>query len=311
VWGTARILEYLGAQRDLYKYLHDQTLRLMNHGFKAAEIAERLALPRSLQSTWHVRGYYGTLSHNAKSVYQRYLGWYDANPANLEPLPPVERGRKYVEYMGGAAAVLARAREDFARGEYRFVAEATSHVVFADPANVEARRLGADALEQLGYAAESATWRNAYLLGAHELRRGRPDTAARAPVSPDLVRAMSLDLFFDYLAVRLNGEKAEGERFVLNWIFPDDDDEARSRRYVLTLQNCALTYLAERQSEQPDATVTLRRPVLDRLVLRELTIAEAIDQGLVAIAGDRAPVALLFTLLDDFALMFDVIEPRR
>ena len=311
MWGTARILEYLGAQRDLYKYLHDQTLRLMNHGFKAAEIAERLALPRSLQSTWHVRGYYGTLSHNAKSVYQRYLGWYDANPANLEPLPPVERGRKYVEYMGGAAAVLARAREDFARGEYRFVAEATSHVVFADPANVEARRLGADALEQLGYAAESATWRNAYLLGAHELRRGRPDTAARAPVSPDLVRAMSLDLFFDYLAVRLNGEKAEGERFVLNWTFPDDDDEAQSRRYVLTLQNCALTYLAERQSEQPDATVTLRRPVLDRLVLRELTIAEAIDQGLVAIAGDRAPVALLFALLDDFALMFDVIEPRR
>jgi alkyl sulfatase BDS1-like metallo-beta-lactamase superfamily hydrolase len=257
-----------------------------------------------------VRGYYGTLSHNAKSVYQRYLGWYDANPANLEPLPPVERGRKYVEYMGGAAAVLARAREDFARGEYRFVAEATSHVVFADPANAEARRLGADALEQLGYAAESATWRNAYLLGAHELRRGRPDTAARAPVSPDLVRAMSLDLFFDYLAVRLNGEKAEGERFVLNWIFPDDD-EARGRRYVLTLQNCALTYLAERQGEQPDATVTLRRPVLDRLVLRELTIAEAMDQGLVTIAGDRAPVARLFALLDDFALMFDVIEPRR
>ena len=306
VWGTARVLDYLGAQRDLYKYLHDQTVRLMNHGYKAAEIAERLALPRSLRSTWHVRGYYGTLSHNAKSVYQRYLGWYDANPANLNPLPPVERGRKYVEYMGGAAAVLARAREDFARGEYRFVAEATSHVVFADPANAEARRLGAAALEQMGYAAESATWRNAYLLGALELRQGRPDTAARAPVSPDLVRAMTLDLFFDYLAVRLNGEKAEGVRFVLNWILPD-----LGQRYVLTLQNCALTYLAERQSDQADATVTLARPVLDRLVLRELTIGAAIDQGLVAIAGSRERVAQLFGLLDDFALMFDVIEPRR
>jgi alkyl sulfatase BDS1-like metallo-beta-lactamase superfamily hydrolase len=311
VWGTAQILEYLGAQRDLYKYLHDQTVRLMNHGYKAAEIAERLALPRSLQSTWHVRGYYGTLSHNAKSVYQRYLGWYDANPASLNPLPPVERGRKYVEYMGGAAAAIARARGDLARGEYRFVAEAMSHVVFADPTNAEARRLGAAALEQLGYAAESATWRNAYLLGALELRQGRPDTAARAPVSPDLVRAMSLDLFFDYLAVRLDGEKAEGQRFVLNWLFPDGDDPARGRRYVLTLQNCALTYLAERQSEHPDATVTLARPVLDRLVLRELTIGDAIDQGLVAIAGDRAAVARLFGLLDDFALMFDVIEPRR
>jgi len=208
--------------------------------------------------------------------------------------------------MGGAAAVLARAREDFARGEYRFVAEATSHVVFADPANAEARRLGAAALEQMGYAAESATWRNAYLLGALELRQGRPDTAARAPVSPDLVRAMTLDLFFDYLAVRLNGEKAEGVRFVLNWILPD-----LGQRYVLTLQNCALTYLAERQSDQADATVTLARPVLDRLVLRELTIEAAIDQGLVAIAGSRERVAQLFGLLDDFALMFDVIEPRR
>ena len=306
VWGTARVLDYLGSQRDLYKYLHDQTVRLMNHGYKAAEIAERLALPRSLRSTWHVRGYYGTLSHNAKSVYQRYLGWYDANPANLNPLPPVERGRKYVEYMGGAAAVLARAREDFARGEYRFVAEATSHVVFADPANAKARRLGAAALEQMGYAAESATWRNAYLLGALELRQGRPDTAARAPVSPDLVRAMTLDLFFDYLAVRLNGEKAEGVGFVLNWILPD-----LGQRYVLTLQNCALTYLAERQSDRADATVTLARPVLDRLVLRELTIEAAIDQGLVAIAGSRQRVAQLFGLLDDFALMFDVIEPRR
>ena len=306
VWGTERVQEFLAAQRDLYKFLHDQTVRLMNHGFKAAEIAERLALPRGLAATWHVRGYYGTLSHNSKSVYQRYLGWYDANPASLDPLPPVERGGKYVEYMGGAAAALARAREDYARGEYRFVAEVMSHLVFADPANREARRLGADALEQMGYAAEAATWRNAYLLGALELRQGRPDTTARAPVSPDLVRGMTLDLFFDYLAVRLNGERADGERSVLNWIFPDLD-----RRYVLTLQNCALTYLAERQAERPDATITLARPVLDRLVLRELTIDAALAQGLATIAGDPKPVVRLFGLLDDFALMFDVIEPRR
>lgn len=306
VWGTERVQEFLAAQRDLYKFLHDQTVRLMNHGFKAAEIAERLALPRGLAATWHVRGYYGTLSHNSKSVYQRYLGWYDANPASLDPLPPVERGGKYVEYMGGAAAALARAREDYARGEYRFVAEVMSHLVFADPANREARRLGADALEQMGYAAEAATWRNAYLLGALELRQGRPDTTARAPVSPDLVRGMTLDLFFDYLAVRLNGERAEGERSVLNWVFPDLD-----RRYVLTLQNCALTYLAERQAERPDATITLARPVLDRLVLRELTIDAALAQGLATIAGDPKPVVRLFGLLDDFALMFDVIEPRR
>jgi alkyl sulfatase BDS1-like metallo-beta-lactamase superfamily hydrolase len=306
VWGGERVREFLAAQRDLYKFLHDQTVRLMNHGFKPAEIAERLALPRGLASTWHVRGYYGTLSHNSKSVYQRYLGWYDANPANLDPLPPVERGRKYVEYMGGAAAARARAREDYARGEYRFVAEAMSHLVFADPTDAEARRLGADALEQMGYAAESAIWRNAFLQGALELRRGRPDTAARAPVSPDVVRAMTLDLFFDYLAARLDGERAEGLRFVLGWVFPD-----LGRRYVLTLQNCALTYLADRDAERPDATITLARPVLDRLVLRELTIDAALAQGLATIVGDPQPLTRLFGLLDDFPLMFDVIEPRR
>jgi linear primary-alkylsulfatase len=306
VWGHARVHDFLSRQRDLYKYLHDQTVRLMNHGYKAIEIAERLALPRSQAATWHVRSYYGTLSHNARSVYQRYLGWYDANPANLNPLPPVERGRKYVEYMGGAAAVLARAREDFARGEYRFVAEALSHVVFADPSNAEARTLGAAALEQLGYAAESATWRNAYLLGALELRQGVPAAAARAPVSPDIVRAMSLDLCFDYLGVRLNGDTAEGRRLVINWRFTDIDCG-----YVLNLEHSALTYLADRQREPADATVTLERAVLDRLVLRELTLADAVERGLVAIQGDASKVVELFGLLDDFTLMFPIVEPRR
>jgi len=306
VWGNTRVRDFLGKQRDLYKYLHDQTVRLMKHGYKAAEIAERLALPKSLGSTWHVRGYYGTLSHNAKSVYQRYIGWYDANPANLNPLPPVERGRKYVEYMGGADAVIRRARADFARGEYRFAAEALSHVVFDDPANTEARRLGADALEQLGYAAESATWRNAYLLGALELRQGVPATIARAPVSPDVVRAMSLDLFFDYLGIRINGEKAEGLRIVVNWEFADLD-----RRYVVNLENSALTYLADRRSDGADATVTLERAALNRLVLREVAFTDAVERGLVRVDGNAAKVAELFGLLDDFALMFEVLEPRR
>jgi len=306
VWDNHRVLDFLARQRDLYKHLHDQTVRLMNHGYKAAEIAERLALPKSLAGTWHARGYYGTLSHNAKAVYQRYLGWYDANPANLNPLPPVERGRKYVEYMGGAPATIRRAREDFERGEYRFVAEAMSHVVFADPSNTEARHLGADALEQLGYAAESATWRNAYLLGAFELRQGQPNVVARAPISPDVIRAMSLDHVFDYLGVRLNGEKAEDRRIVINWAFSD-----LARTYVLNLENCALTYLADRRSARADATVTLDRATLDRIILGDVPFTEAVRQGLAGIEGDSAKVAELFGLLDDFALMFEVIEPRR
>ena len=306
VWDNHRVLDFLTKQRDLYKYLHDQTVRLMNHGWKAAEIAERLTLPKSLASTWHVRGYYGTMSHNSKAVYQRYLGWYDANPANLNPLPPVERGRKYVEYMGGAEAAIERARGDFERGEYRFVAEAMSHVVFADPSNTEARRLGADALEQLGYAAESATWRNAYLLGAFELRQGQPNTVARAPVSPDVVRAMSVEQIFDLLGVRLNGEKAEGRRIVINWTFQD-----LGRSFALNLENCALTYLADRRRDRADATVTLARAALDRLILRELPLADAMQSGRVRIDGDPARLVELLGLLDEFTLMFEVVEPKR
>jgi len=306
VWGNARVIDFLSKQRDLYKYLHDQTVRLMNHGLKPAEIAERLALPKSLAGTWHVRGYYGTLSHNSKAVYQRYLGWYDANPANLNPLPPVERGSKYVEYMGGAEAAIARARADFDKGQYRFVAEAMSHVVFADPSNTEARRLGADALEQMGYAAESATWRNAYLLGAFELRQGHASTVARAPVSPDVLRAMSVEHIFDLLGVRLNGEKAEGRRIVLNWVFED-----LARTYVLNLENCALTYLAGRRSDRADATVTLDRATLDRVLQGELPIPEAVQSGRLRIDGDPSRLTELFGLFDTFNLMFDVVEPKR
>jgi alkyl sulfatase BDS1-like metallo-beta-lactamase superfamily hydrolase len=208
--------------------------------------------------------------------------------------------------MGGAGAAVDRAREDFERGEYRFVAEAMSHVVFADPSNADARGLGADALEQMGYAAESATWRNAYLLGAHELRQGLPGGTARHSISPDVVRAMSLDLFFDYMGVRLDGERAAGRALAVNWIFTDS-----GARYLMQLERSALTCLADRQNERADATVTLDRAVLDRLVLREITFADGVQEGLVRVDGDATRVAALFDLLDDFPLMFEVMEPRR
>jgi alkyl sulfatase BDS1-like metallo-beta-lactamase superfamily hydrolase len=251
-----------------------------------------------------VRGYYGTLSHNAKAVYQRYLGWYDANPAHLNPLPPVERGRKYVEYMGGAEAIVARARADFERGEYRFVAEALSHVVFADPTHAEARALAADALEQLGYAAESGTWRNAYLLGAQELRQGAPAVGGRALPNPFTLRAMSLDAVFDYLGVRLDGERAAGRASTINWVFSD-----LGRRHLTTLSNCALTHLADRASDHADATVTLEREALTRLILGQTTLAEAVAEGEIAIAGDSAAVSDLLGLLDDVSPTFAIVEP--
>src|SRR6516165_5862966 len=163
VWGKERVDTMIRQQRDLYKFAHDQTIRLMNHGLTATEIAETIRLPESLDGAWHARGYYGHIRHNVKAIYQKYLGWYDANPVHLDPLPPAAAGKKYIDYMGGADALLMRARRDFADGEFRFVAEAVSHLVFADPDNQAARALLADTFEQLGYAAESSTWRNAYL----------------------------------------------------------------------------------------------------------------------------------------------------
>jgi alkyl sulfatase BDS1-like metallo-beta-lactamase superfamily hydrolase len=299
-------MDYLAKQRDVYKYLHDQTIRLINHGLKSTEIAEQLALPRSLEHEWSVRGYYGTLSHNAKSIYQRYIGWYDANPAHLNPLPPTEHGAKLVAYMGGADAAIAKAREDFNQGEYRWVADIMTEVIFANPANQAARDLAADAMEQLGYQAESATWRNAYLQGTHELRQGLPQSLTRAPVSPDMINALTAPLFFDYLAVRLNGPKAEGKHIVINWAFPDV-----SEHYVLNLQNCALTYLADRTAAEAQVTVTLDRPVLSQLVLRHQTLDEAIDSGAIALEGDVGKLRELFELIDDFLFLFEILEPRR
>ncbi len=224
-WGQENVVEYLANQRDLYEYINDQTLRLLNHGYTGIEIAEMLKLPASLDQQWYTHGYYGTLSHNVKAVYQRYIGWYDGNPANLHALPPEEAGAKFVEYMGGADAVMERAREDFARGEYRWVAQVMSHVVFADPENAEARNLEADALEQLGYQAEGL-WRNWYLMGASELRNGiAPVPGTGGSASPDTLKAMSVPLIFDFWGVRLNGDKADGKQMVINWNFTDTGEQ--------------------------------------------------------------------------------------
>ena len=306
VWGKERVRNHLEKQRDLYKYAHDQTLRLMNQGLTAAEIAEEIELPESIAREWHTRGYYGDIRHNVKAIYQRYLGWYDANPANLDPLPPVEAGKKYVEYMGGAAAALARARQDFARGEYRWVAQVVSHLVFADPGNREARELLADAFEQLGYLAESATWRNAYLFGAHELRHGMPNIPGRTPVSTDTVRALTTEQFFDYLAVRLNGRKAAGKKIVLNWRFTDIGQE-----FLLNLDNVALCCVANRQAPDADATLTLARVTLDSIVAGKTSVPEALGSGKIAIAGNPAKVAELFAMLDEPGRMFEIVEPKR
>jgi alkyl sulfatase BDS1-like metallo-beta-lactamase superfamily hydrolase len=305
-WGRERVVAFLAKQRDLYKHVHDQAVRMMNLGLRPAEIAESLTLPPELSREWSARGYYGTVSHNAKAVFQRYLGWYDGNPANLNPLPPVEAARRTIDYMGGAEQVLARARADFACGHYRWVAQVMNQVVFADPANREARELAADALEQLGYQAESATWRNAYLYGALELRNGVMKLPMRAILSPDLLRAITTEIFFDFMAVRLNAARATGNRFSVNWRFTDTGEEL-----VLNLENATLTYLMGKQSPTAAASVTTTRATLDALALRQTTPMAAIQSGDFAISGDGQVLVKLFAMLDDFEMMFDILTPGK
>jgi alkyl sulfatase BDS1-like metallo-beta-lactamase superfamily hydrolase len=306
VWGQERIDSMIRQQRDLYKFAHDQTIRLMNHGLTAAEIAETIKLPASLEGAWHARGYYGHIRHNVKAIYQKYLGWYDANPVNLDPLPPVESGKKYVEYMGGADATLKRAQTDFAKGEFRFVAQAVSHLVFADPDNAAARALLADTFEQLGYAAESATWRNAYCFGAQELRLGIPKAPPRPTMPRETLAALRTGQLWDVLGVRLNGPKAEGKHIVLNWSFTDTRED-----FILTLENCALTYISGAQSPAADAGFTLARGTLDEVIAKQTSFPEAVAAGKIKFTGNAMRLGELMDLMDEFPRMFEIVEPKR
>lgn len=300
-WGKERALRFLAEQRDLYRYLHDQTVRLMNHGLKAAEIAERLALPPGLAGRWHARGYYGTASHNVKAIYQHYLSWYDAHPASLNKLPPVEGARKYVAYMGGAEALLARARSDYERGEFRWVAEVMAHLVYAEPHHREARELAAAALEQLGFQSESATWRNAYLLGAHEYRAGPPQAQPGAGAA--MLAALPNELLFDLLAMRLVAPRAEGLAFSMAWHFTDSGEH-----WLCTLSNGALSSLRLPASTAADVSVRTDRATLNALLLQKLKAPEAIASARLALTGNASLLARFFGLLDQFSGSFPVVD---
>jgi alkyl sulfatase BDS1-like metallo-beta-lactamase superfamily hydrolase len=306
VWGAERVDGMIRQQRDLYKFAHDQTLRLLNHGLTATEIAETIRLPKSLDGAWHARGYYGHIRHNVKAIYQKYLGWYDANPANLDPLPPVDAGKKFVEYMGGADAILSRARADFDKGEFRFIAQALSHLVFAEPDNAAARAMLADTFEQLGYLAESSTWRNAYLFGAQELRQGLPNAPPRPSMPRETLAALRTGQLWDVLGVRLNGPKAEGKHIVLNWIFTDTNE-----KFALTLENCALTYAEGVQASNADASFSLPRSLLDAVIAKQATFPETMAAGKIMFSGNPIKLGELMALMDEFPRMFEIVEPKR
>jgi alkyl sulfatase BDS1-like metallo-beta-lactamase superfamily hydrolase len=304
VWGSDRAVDLLGKGRDAYGFINDETLRLANHGLGPVEIAEQVKLPDVLDRHWALRGYYGTLNHNVKATYVKYLGWFDGNPATLYPLPPEDGAKKYLEFMGGADAVLEKAREAYGKGEYRWVAEVVNHVVFAEPSNTAARELQANTLEQLGYQSEAGTWRNLYLTGAQELRHGTPNVKLPSSASEDSIKAMSLDLFFNYLGVLLNGEKAGGNDVTLNWVFTDTKEQV-----LLHLSNGALSHVLGRTDDGADATITLTREALNRFILGQSTLDDEASSGEITVEPDIAPLDTLLGLLDDFDLWFNIVEP--
>ena len=305
-WGNDRVRTTLAKFRDLYKYIHDQTLRMMNEGMGPDEIAASLAMPPGLEHDWSTRGYYGALAQDARAVYQRYVGSYDGNPANLNPLPRIAEAKKYVEYMGGADAVIARARADFNSGNYRWVVRVMDQVVFAEPSNTEARSLAADAFEQLGYLAESAPWRNAYLLAAQELRRPAAGDVKRvAAISPQLLHAMPILDVFNYLGTRLNGPRgATPGPVVINWTFTDTRE-----RLTSTLEHGALTSTTRRVASGADATVTTTRAVFEGTILGQRSIDDALRSGEMTTTGSVNDVRDLWALFVDFRSWFPVVAP--
>jgi alkyl sulfatase BDS1-like metallo-beta-lactamase superfamily hydrolase len=305
-WGRERARRFITEQRDLYRLMHDQTLRLMSHGLTPHEIAQDFRLPASLERSWHVRPYYGAIAHNVRAVYAHYMGPYDGNPVNLDPLAPQAAGAKYVEYMGGADALLARAMADFEAGHYRWVVQVTHHLVFADPTNQRARQLAADAMEQLAYQSESSTWRNAYALGAKELRFGapKPPPGATGIVTPKVVAMLPMGMFFDFLAMRVNANKAEGLQLRIDWVMDGEPE-----RWKLTLSHSALSHSVGSHGSAALATVHMGRATLAALVGAGMPFAQALDQQRIHVDGDAQALQQLLATLDGFNPMFNILEP--
>ncbi|WP_208863948.1 alkyl/aryl-sulfatase [Roseomonas gilardii] len=303
-WGNGNIKELLEKQRDLYRYINDETLRMVNHGMTMREIAESFKLPDSLGHFWANRGYYGSIYHDVAATYVLYLGWFDGNPATLHELPPVEASKKYVEFMGGADALLEKARKSYAAGDYRWVAQVVHHAVFADPKNQAAKDLEADALEQLGYQSEAGPWRNFYLTGAQELRKGVAELPTPNTASPDTIRAMNLNLFFDYLGVRLNAEKAANKQAKLNFDFSDTNE-----KYFVQLENGVLNHTEGRNVDGADASLTLSRGTLNDIILQKVSLDDALQSGGVKLSGNRAKLNDLVSSLDSFPFWFNIVTP--
>ncbi|ATF13305.1 alkyl/aryl-sulfatase [Brevibacillus brevis X23] len=304
VWGKENAIAHLKMQRDLYKYMHDQTVRLANHGYTMDEIAETIQLPDALDKYWGNRGYYGTLKHNVKGIYNFYLGYYSAHPSDLDPLPQVEAAEKYVQYMGGASNILQQAKADFEKGEYRWVAQVVKHVVMVDPTHTEAKNLLANAFEQLGYQAESANWRNMYLVGAAELRNGVNKDNSPTDVS-GIITYMPISDFLTLLAVKLNGPKAEGKKFTMNVTIIDAD-----LSFAMYLENSVLVNKLNKLDAHPDVSFVTDRMTFFALMLGRVSLEQAMATGKIEVTGDATPINAFIALLDEFDPFPAIVTPE-
>jgi alkyl sulfatase BDS1-like metallo-beta-lactamase superfamily hydrolase len=304
LWGNEAIIDFLRKQRDGYAYIHDQTLRLAALGYTSREIAEMIEMPEALRVSFPNRGYYGTVKHNAKAVYQRYFGWYDGNPANLDPLPPEEAAQRYVDLMGGDDEILEAAEEAFEDGDYRWVAELLNHLVFAEPDNADARSLLAATYDQLGYQAESGPWRDVYLTGALELRQGTPEVGITIANAIDLLRQTPVDQFFSLMAAMLNGPKADGEAFTLAIEFTD-----LGEAHTLELENAVLHHRPGKADADANATIRITHPMFIRMLAGDAGVREILFSDEVSVEGSRLDLLQFFALLDRPDGTFNIVTP--
>jgi alkyl sulfatase BDS1-like metallo-beta-lactamase superfamily hydrolase len=302
VWGRARIAEFMIRQRDTYLYIHDQTVRMMNAGMTAPEIAESMRLPKTLDEYLDVHGYYGTVKHNVRAVYQHYLGWFDAQPANLDPLPPVEAAKRYVALAGGADKAIASAQAAYDGGDFRWAAELLKHVVYAERGNERARVLFAATLEQLGYMAESAPWRNFYLTGAYELRQGPPERGTTRAAFLDMLQHTPVERFLEAMAGGLNGPKAEGVKLTINLKFSDTKES-----YVLWIENSVLHHRRGASEPGANATLTLTKPFFLRMMTGSAGAKDLILSEETRIEGSKLDLGRFFSLLEKAPGTFEIV----
>ncbi len=304
VWGEDNIRAYLELQRDTYKYIHDQTVRMFNAGMTSREIAEEIVMPKALQKGFSTRGYYGTLRHNSKAVYQGYLGWYDGNPANLNSLPPEEAGVRYVALAGGADALLEKAGAAYDKGEYRWAAQLLNHLVFADADNARAKGLLANTYDQLGYQAESAPWRDVYLSAAYELRHGAPDQGLDMALLLDMLKRTPVDLFFQSMSVRLNGPKADGVERSVRINFSDLD-----KSYLLRVKNSVMHYGETSAVAPADATLTLSHGLFVRMLTGDVGLRETLTSDDLQVDGSVVDLVRFFSLFEAPDGLFNIVTP--